>query len=103
MNSLTKGALAENARIVSHPEVVSCTLGQGAALLDMPSGLYYSLNPVGAHVWSRIQTPVSLAELASSVCDVFEVTYEICLADLRTLLGEFASAGLIKTQNASVA
>jgi hypothetical protein len=103
MNSPSAGVLVRDATVVAHAQIVSCALGQGAALLDMQSGSYYSLNPVGAHVWTMIQTPRPLGDLVSSVCETFDVTRETCQSDLHRLIDELSAAGLIDTSDAAAA
>ena len=45
-----KMVLSERAKIVASQEQVSCKLDSEAAILDLRSGVYYGLDPVGGRV-----------------------------------------------------
>lgn len=78
------------------PEVVASEVDDGAALLDLRSSQYYGLNPVGAFVWSRIQTPATLEDIVAAVADAFDVDPSECRADIARLLEDFESAGVLR-------
>nr|WP_315051106.1 PqqD family protein [uncultured Brevundimonas sp.] len=78
------------------PEVVASDVDGGAALLDLRSSQYYGLNPVGALVWARLQTPQTLDQLAFAVAEAFDVDPAVCREDIAQLLGTFDQAGLIR-------
>lgn len=86
---------SEDWTISADPDVVSCPLGTGAALLDLRSGTYFSLNAVGAFVWERLRQPARFDGLCSAVLSEFDVDAERCRADLSALIGQFQSAGLV--------
>jgi coenzyme PQQ synthesis protein D (PqqD) len=75
---------------------VSCELAGGAALLDLRSGTYFSVNPVGAHVWSLLRAPVAVSDIHGALAARYDVEPAQCYADLIELLQELAEAGLIK-------
>jgi len=79
--------------------VVASDLPNGAALLDMRIGRYYSLNAVGAHVWKDLQAPASFQHLVLSILDKFDVDPESCSRDLSVLLGALVSAELVEVAN----
>ena len=78
------------------PEVVASEVDDGAALLDLRSSQYYGLNPVGAFVWSRIQTPATLEDIVAAVADAFDVAPSECRADIARLLEDFESANVLR-------
>jgi uroporphyrinogen-III decarboxylase len=88
--------LSRASLVTAGPEVVSCDLADAAALLDLRSGTYYTLNEVGAHVWSLMQQP----ELVSNICDDVERRYDVdaqrCCKDVITLLQALHKAGLVE-------
>jgi Coenzyme PQQ synthesis protein D (PqqD) len=66
-------------------------------LLHIGSGEYFTLDGVGAHVWSTLEEgPRGLEELVRSVQEVFEVEASPCRLDLATLMGQLSAASLIK-------
>jgi hypothetical protein len=82
--------------IVAAKDQISCDLEGEAAILNLKSGTYFGLDPVGATVWSLIVEPRRVAEIRDALLDVFEVEAERCSRDLLQLLGELAAHGLIQ-------
>ncbi|CAN7197453.1 PqqD family protein [Mesorhizobium caraganae] len=77
-------------------DAVACEFGNGLALLDMRSNIYYSLNSVGAYIWELIQEPKPIAEIRSAVLERYNVEPERCKADVNGLLKGLADAGLAR-------
>ena len=81
--------------MIPSPEVVSCSLGTGAALLDLRTGTYFSVNDTGAAVWSLLGSGRSFAELLKAMHDRYQVDAAVLSADLREIVSELEAAGLI--------
>jgi hypothetical protein len=75
---------------------VSCDLAGEAAILDVKSGMYYSLNPVGTHIWKLIQEPRTVSAVREALLEEYDVEPECCEHDLLALLQELADKGLIE-------
>ena len=60
-------------RVSATKDAVACEFGNGLALLDMKSNIYYSLNSVGAYIWDLIQEPKPIAEIRSAVLARYNV------------------------------
>jgi len=90
-------SLADNTRIRVSSEQVSVDLDGEAAILDLKSGTYFGLNPVGARIWSLIKdTPRTFGELRHAIVNEYEVTFEQCDVDVRELLQQLHQHGLIE-------
>jgi hypothetical protein len=81
-------------------DVVSCGLGDGVALLHMGSSTYYSLNAVGAAVWSLLQGGARAAEIKSAIAAQFAVDRERCDQDVDALIRQLIEAGLVRSADA---
>jgi len=81
------------------PDQVSCDLGGEAAILNLHSGVYYSLDPVGAVVWKLIEHPRTVAGIRDAMLGRFEVEPERCELDLFQLFERLAAEGLIETRD----
>lgn len=92
-------ALDERSVVSARDTVVSCELDGGAALLDLTSSKYFSLNEVGRLVWEAIQSPTSLSSLADEVTSRYAVSREACMADLDRLVSRMVEAGLVNVEN----
>jgi hypothetical protein len=56
-----------NTIIHASSDQVSCDLGGETAILDLRTGVYYSLDPVGAVVWKLIEQPRTLADVRDAM------------------------------------
>jgi hypothetical protein len=92
---------SDGAMYVVGDDVVHCQIGEGAALLNMKSSVYYSLNSVGAIVWTLLGRPISLTNLTSALVERFAVDPDRCKQDVLAILGQMGDAGLIRITNAS--
>lgn len=79
-------------------EQVSCDLGGEAALLNLKSGVYYGLNPVGAYIWGLLAEPVAVRELCSQLEQAYEVEPARCEEEVLALLSEMAGHKLIEVR-----
>lgn len=77
---------------------VSCSLGSEAAILNMKNGVYYGLDPVGAHIWKLLQTPQTVADIHQVLLQEYDVESERCHRDLLALLEDLLGAGLIEVR-----
>ena len=85
--------------VVASKENVSCALGKEAAILHMRSGVYYGLDPVGAHVWKLLAQPQSVRDLRAAILEEYEVESEKCETDLLMLLERLRTEGLIEIRS----
>jgi hypothetical protein len=83
-------------RVVASKENVSCSLGDEAAILNMKSGVYYGLDPVGARVWSLLGEPHTVEELREAITSEYDVEPARCEGDLLSLLEKLRTEGLIE-------
>src|SRR5690606_38025396 len=61
------GEINETSIVMASPNHVACELGQEIVLLQLDSGLYFSLENVGTRIWQLIQEPVSVEEVVATV------------------------------------
>lgn len=74
-------------------------IGSDAVILDLHSGTYYGLNETGNQIWQWLQKPKTFSELYKLVLDEYDVPLEEAIEDLRQLLQEMVSTGLIEIVN----
>ena len=96
MNSIMKDSIITVVR-----EQVSCDLAGEKAILDLKSGQYYGLNPVGARIWDLIQESKSVTEVLKTILDEYNVESEACERDLFALLEELQGKGLVDIRDAT--
>lgn len=81
--------------IIASPEVVSCELGEGIALLHLKKNVYFSLNAVGAEVWEFIQSASSKEDIFEYISDKFHIQKEVCSRDIELLLSDLKNNDLL--------
>ena len=59
--------------LAKHPEVVYTELENGAVLLHMESGFYYSLDRVGLEIWRLIGAAAGVDEIGRALAARFDV------------------------------
>jgi hypothetical protein len=93
--------IQEESLISTNAHTVSCEIAGEAVILDLASGQYFALNPIGTQVWQRLQTPCTLASLCEGLLAEYEVTADQCKADILPLLNQLADHGLVKVEACS--
>ena len=88
--------LDPSSRVVAARDQVSADLDGDAVILNLADGVYYGLDPVGAHVWALMAEPRTVAELRDAVVAEFEVDPPTAEHDLLELLRDMAARGLVE-------
>ncbi len=88
--------LTLHSTIVVANDVVSCDLIDEAAILNLKTGIYYGLDPVGARIWNLIQTPRQLKEILETLLNEYDVEKNQCQQDLIELLKQLSEKELVK-------
>ena len=91
--------LNDDALIVASPRQISSAMGNEHAILQLDSGKYFGLNPVGARIWQLIAQPRPVREILATLLTEYEVPADRCRADLIALLEKLRAAGLIQVRN----
>jgi hypothetical protein len=92
-----------DSRVMATKEQVSADLNGEAVILNLKSGVYYGLNPIGALVWNQIQEPRRVLDLRDAVMAEYAVEAQVCEQDLLALLEGLLEAGLIEVSDAAPA
>ena len=56
----------------------------------------YALNEVGSRVWTLLERPASIDEIAAILCDEYDAPSEQITTDLVELLDELRANGLVR-------
>ncbi|MFN3231288.1 MAG: PqqD family protein [Alphaproteobacteria bacterium] len=79
---------------VNTPDVTSKVMDGEAIIIDLSTGIYYSIDDVGALIWKGIEDGRSQNDILQLMVNAFDVAEETASADLARLLGELEAAGL---------
>ncbi|HEX3717564.1 MAG TPA: PqqD family protein [Verrucomicrobiae bacterium] len=77
-------------------DVIFAELGDEISLLNNSSGIYYTLNVVGANIWRQMGQPKTLIEIKNRLLKEFDVDDARCEHDLFRIVTELRAHGLIE-------
>jgi hypothetical protein len=77
------------------PEVMTRTVGEETVILDLATGTYFGLDPVGARIWELVGERKSLGEVCGQMLEEYDVTREELERDTLRLADDLLSRGLI--------
>jgi hypothetical protein len=77
------------------PQVMTRTVGDEVVILDLASGTYFGLDPVGARVWELMTDGLSLGEICTQMLAEYEVAREDLERDVLSLAAELLEQHLI--------
>ena len=83
------------AQVNTRDNVVFQQLQEEAVLLNLDSGLYFGLDPVGTRIWNLLAEGQSLRQIVSTLIAEYEVDHEQCQSDLLKLLKDLEAQGLV--------
>jgi hypothetical protein len=76
-------------------QVMARQVGDETVILDLGSGTYFGLDPVGARIWQLIGEGKTLGEICDTMLDEFEVTREALERDVIDLADKLLEQKLI--------
>jgi hypothetical protein len=94
----TPMALADlsNTYPVKSKDVTWKVLDGETVLLNLDTGIYFTLNATGTGVWELFDGQTSLAETARALCEQFDVTLEQAERDCMELAKALMDEGLVR-------
>jgi hypothetical protein len=76
-------------------QVMVRQVGVETVILDLASGTYFGLDPVGARIWQLMGEGKTLAEICSMMLDEYEVERGQLETDVLRITGELLERGLV--------
>ncbi len=83
-------------RATRSDDVLFQEVGGEAVLLDLASEQYFGLDPVGTRIWQLLEKAQPLQSVFETICAEFDAEPERIQGDLMVLMGQLATAGLVK-------
>ena len=81
---------------VKSKDVTWKVLDGEAVLLNLDTGVYFTLNATGTAVWNLLDGQTSLAEISRALCEQFDITFEEARRDLMELTQRLLDEGLVR-------
>ena len=82
-------------RVRVNDDVLFQELQGEAVLLNLKSGVYFGLDPVGTRIWQLFAEHEVLAEIAQTIVAEYDVAEDRCSTDLLTLVADLERQGLV--------
>jgi hypothetical protein len=94
--------MSSNDKVTIPPQVMARQVGEETVILDLASGTYYGLDPVGARIWQLLSEGRVPADVCELMLGEYEVSRDELERDLSDLLEALADKGLIIRESASL-
>jgi Coenzyme PQQ synthesis protein D (PqqD) len=91
-------AILQHTVVVASSDQVSSDLAGESVILNLKTGTYYGLNPVGSSIWLLIQEPKTFQEICEAILQEYDVDSQTCEQDVRTLLTDLLNAQLVEIE-----
>ena len=82
-------------RVEISPSVIYRDVSGEVVLLNLQSGVYYGLDPVGSRMWQLLMEQRPLDDVCSVMLEEYDVAADVLRADLSRLVDELSNKGLV--------
>lgn len=93
---MNKQLIQDNTKIARVLNIVGTDMDEETVMINVETGKYYGMDPVGGRIWSLLESPKSLAELLDVLCDEYDVEHEQCRVDVLAFLQYLNGEGLVQ-------
>jgi len=76
-------------------DVVAREVGGETMLLDLASGTYFGLDPIGGHLWQVLEQGDTLAAACDQIAGKYDVAREVLEADMLALVSQLVEKRLL--------
>jgi len=84
-----------NSRVQIQDDILFQELQGEAVLLNLKTGVYLGLNPVGTRIWQLLQEDGALSRVMEIMLREYNVAEEALARDLLDLVGQMEEQGLV--------
>jgi hypothetical protein len=79
--------------------VIACNVMEETVLLDLNSGVYFGLDPVGTRIWAMLASPRRLGDLRDDLLQEFDIDASTCELSVCQFMNDLAAKGLVEVIN----
>lgn len=95
--AMASTTLTPDTKVRPSARVYAREFGDEIVLLDFAGGEYFGLDEIGAEVWRRLEAGDALKAIADRLVERYEVTVDVALDDIFSLIEELMARTLIET------
>lgn len=81
--------------IARNESILFSDLDDELLMMSIDNGEYYSVDAIGARIWSLLEEPTPVATLCNMLTNEFEVALATCQEDVLSFLNEMADLDVI--------
>ena len=93
-------AIDPTSRVSRNEAIVFTDLDDTIVMMDVDEGQYYELDPIGARIWTLLETGRSAAELCDAMAEEFDVDPDTCHRDTLEFLQSASALRIVLVQPA---
>jgi hypothetical protein len=98
---MSASRISASAIVVAAHDLLATEFSREFVILNLQDGVYYGLEEAGARVWTLLQSPIAVRTICDALVSEYDVEPERCARDIRSLLAELASRGLVELHELS--
>ena len=83
-------------KVAIPPQVMARQVGDEQVILDLASGTYFGLDPVGARAWGLLAEGKTIADVCDTMVDEYDVTRATLEADILALVKTMVDRQLVR-------
>jgi len=91
--------IADAAKVRIVEDVVYRELEGEMVLLNLRTGVYFGLDPVGTRVWQLLQEGCTVAQVCERLADEYDVTAALAGQDVRAFVTALRDNALVEPEN----
>ena len=96
--------MSDETTVRAKPDEVAAKVIEGeAVLINLATGIYYSMRGSGAYVWLQLEPGSSVSRLSASLVDRYGIDLERARQDVERLVDELRSEGLVASSGVPAA
>jgi hypothetical protein len=78
------------------PDLIATEMDGDLVMMSIEKGQYFGIGGIGSRVWTLLETPMSIADLARIILQEYEVDEVTCQADLLTFAQDLLDHGVVR-------
>ncbi len=90
--------ISSSARYMPEESIMSRPIAGEVVLLNLQSGVYYSLNGAGALIWTHIERGEPVDETVRALLDEYDVAPDVAARDVETFVQTLVEKGLLRAR-----
>jgi len=88
--------LTDDTVLARSDAVLHADLADAIAMMNIETGDYYNLNPVGSRVWTLLETPRSMAAICEVLVQEFDVPPQTCRDETAAFLTDLLDRQIVR-------